>query len=500
MDYVAGNPPWVNWESLPPEYRDALKPIWEQYGLFTLSGSAGRLGGGKKDISMLFVYGASDNYLRDLGRLGFVITQSVFKTKGAGDGFRQFGFERDKKRVVLRPLLVHDLSQIQVFEGATNRTAVFVCEKRYGDFSYPVPYFTWTGPSRIAQDAPLREVLTITSRQEMGALPVDKGKPSSQWLTAPRSALGGMQKVIGKSFYQAYAGCCTWLNGVYFLRVVKDLPGGKLLVENLSDIGKIEVRRVEAAIEKDLVYPLLRGRDVSRWRAHPSAFILLTQDSQTRTGISDHKMKRDYPKTYDYLKLFESDLRKRSGYRQYFKPTDPFWSIYNVGPYSMAPWKVYWTRVARTINAAVAGVSGSEKTILSVETATFVPFDGPAEAHYFAALLNSSPCRIVIDSYSSKSTGSFGSPHVLTNVAIPEFRNGRDDCMRLSQFSEQCHNATRIGDMSQVAAVEAEIDSLAAKLWGLTDDELKAIQGALAETSKSKRAKNESADSADDLD
>ena len=41
VDYVAGNPPWVNWESLPDGYRDTLKPIWQRYGLFTLSGSAG---------------------------------------------------------------------------------------------------------------------------------------------------------------------------------------------------------------------------------------------------------------------------------------------------------------------------------------------------------------------------------------------------------------------------------------------------------------------------
>src|SRR5208337_3189998 len=68
VDYVAGNPPWVNWESLPTEYRDSLKPLWQGYGLFTLSGSAGRLGGGKKDLSMLFVYGSVDNYLFDSGR------------------------------------------------------------------------------------------------------------------------------------------------------------------------------------------------------------------------------------------------------------------------------------------------------------------------------------------------------------------------------------------------------------------------------------------------
>ena len=90
VNYIARNPPWVNWESLPADYRDSMKPIWEKYGLFSLSGSAGRLGGGKKDLSMLFVYSCLDNYLGEGGKLGFVITQTVFKTKGAGDGFRNF--------------------------------------------------------------------------------------------------------------------------------------------------------------------------------------------------------------------------------------------------------------------------------------------------------------------------------------------------------------------------------------------------------------------------
>ncbi|MGH9772888.1 MAG: N-6 DNA methylase, partial [Candidatus Acidiferrales bacterium] len=119
VDYVAGNPPWVNWESLPAEYRDSMKPLWQSYGLFSLSGSAGRLGGGKKDLSMLFVYTSVDQYLQDGGRLGFVITQTVFKTTGAGDGFRRFRFEREKEQIVLKPRVVHDLSAIQVFEGAT---------------------------------------------------------------------------------------------------------------------------------------------------------------------------------------------------------------------------------------------------------------------------------------------------------------------------------------------------------------------------------------------
>jgi hypothetical protein len=126
MDYVAGNPPWVNWESLPEDYRDGMKPLWQHYGLFSLSGSAGRLGGGKKDLAMLFVYTAVDHYLKGNARLGFVITQTIFKTKGAGDGFRQFSFSSSGKIVFLKPLVVHDLSSIQVFEGRNESNICFL--------------------------------------------------------------------------------------------------------------------------------------------------------------------------------------------------------------------------------------------------------------------------------------------------------------------------------------------------------------------------------------
>ena len=70
---------------------------------------------------MLFVYAESTTIFDLAGKLGFVITQTVFKTIGAGDGFRQFRFSHNSDITVLRPCIVHDLSNMQVFERATNR-------------------------------------------------------------------------------------------------------------------------------------------------------------------------------------------------------------------------------------------------------------------------------------------------------------------------------------------------------------------------------------------
>ncbi|MGD1104234.1 MAG: N-6 DNA methylase [Terriglobia bacterium] len=485
VDYVAGNPPWVNWESLPAEYRDSLKPLWQEYGLFTLSGSAGRLGGGKKDLSMLFVYGGVDNYLADSGRLGFVITQSVFKTRGAGDGFRQLRFLRDKKKVVLKPIAVHDLSDMQVFEGATNRTAVFVCEKQRKDFSYPIPYVVWSGPSRIEQDDSLAVVLTHCNLKKLAAVPIDHTKESSPWLTLPGRALKGVQKATGQSAYKAYAGCCTWLNGAFWIEIIKKLPDGNLLIENLNAVGKIKLPRVETAVESALVYPLLRGRDVIRWRAEPSTNIVLTQDPDTRAGISEKQMKQKYERTYQYLKKFEDQLRKRSGYRQYFDSSDPFYSIYNVGPYTMKKWKVMWPEVGNTVRAGVCGPRrvDSEKPALPDHTIIAVSCEWGEEAHYVCAMLNSSPAQSAASGY----IVLHPSPHIMEHIGIESFDPKNPTHRRLADLSKACHAATIKGDMEQIESLEAEIDKAAAKLWDITDNELKAIQEALAESGRGKR-------------
>lgn len=491
-DYIAGNPPWVNWENLPNDYRDKMKPLWNEYGLFTLKGHAARLGGGKKDLAIIFTYSAVDNYLNDGGRLGFVITQSIFKTQGAGDGFRQLHFKRNGKTVYLKPLDVKDLSAIQVFEGATNRTAVFVCEKGQESFSYPVPYTTWRGPARIGQDVSLDEARALVSQTWMRAAPVTPSKSTSPWLTAPQEALPGIQKVIGQSDYKAYEGVNTGgLNGVYWIRVLEERPNGDLLIENLHDVGKIKVEHVETVIEPDLVYPLLRGRDVQRWHAEPSAHIILAQDPETRAGIPEDEMKRHWPKTFAYLKQFEGDpenpqrgtLRGRSGYKKYYKSSDPFYSMYNVGPYTMDPIKVYWRQFLPQIRMClclpVTDPVLGDRVPLTQHVVTICPLESTEAAFFFSACGNSSPATLL--HYVSSTGKSFGQPSILNRIRIPTFSEKDDTHSQLSKLSRECHEAAEQNATNRIAKLEAEIDDTVAHLWGITDSELRAIQDALME-------------------
>lgn len=480
VDYVAGNPPWINWESLPGDYRKAQQRVWKGYGLFTLSGGAGRLGGGKKDLSMLFTYRSADRYLGFGGRLGFVITQSVFKTKGAGDGFRGLKFYSGGQYAYLTPVVVHDLSAMQVFEGATNRTAVFVAEKTDAAFEYPVPYVEWRGPGRIPQDDSLVQVLSATERREIVAAPVESKTPNSPWLTGSETALAAARKAIGRSGFKAHAGVYTGgLNGCYWLRVLETLPDGTLLIENLHDVGKIKVEHVETVIEPDLVYPLVRGRDVDRWAAVPSAHIILAQDPATRKGIPVSQMKRRHlSRTLAYLSRFEEQLRRRSSSSvRRLMEEGPFYSMFAVGPYTMSEWKVMWPEVGTTVRAGVCGPTSVEqvKPVLADHTVVTVSCEGEQQAFFVCALANASPAQLVVSGY----IVLHASPHVLEHLAIPAFDPSDPLHQRLSDLSRQCHEAAKIDAAETLKVLEQQVDEAAAELWGLTAAELKAIQDAL---------------------
>ena len=94
--------------------------------------------------------------------------------------------------------------------------------------------------------------------------------------------MSGIQKVIGKSDYERLRRPVntTWIKwSCYWIRILAHLPNGELLIENLHDVGKKKVERVQASIEPDLVYPLLRGRDVQRWQdRNRQLYIILSQD------------------------------------------------------------------------------------------------------------------------------------------------------------------------------------------------------------------------------
>ncbi len=402
FDFVVGNPPWIAWDNLPDEDRQATKPLWERYGLFSLSGNEARHGGGKKDLSMLMLYAAADRYLKPGGRLGMVITQTLFQTKGAGDGFRRFRLGHDGPP--LRVLRVDDMVALRPFGDASNWTSTIVLEKGAAT-EYPVPYFKWEegrgergerrgngendecGMMNDESAASIHHSSFIIHHSCL-ARPIDPAKPTSPWLisaadnsrgptargfspfplgegtceTGPHpnplpKGEGTTSQAVLPADYVAHLGANSGgANGVYWVEVLEE-SGSGVLIRNLAARGKHPIEIVEHVIEPDLLYPLLRWGDVGRYSATPAAHLLLTQDPATRSGIDESVMRTKYPRTLAYLERFHELLARRAAYRRY-QQGGPFYAMYNVGPYTVAPIKVVWRRMDRRINAVVVESCG----------------------------------------------------------------------------------------------------------------------------------------------
>jgi hypothetical protein len=286
--------------------------------------------------------------------------------------------------------------------------------------------------------------------------------------------------VLGKSDYKAHEGVNTGgANAVYWVDIYKR-PDGLVVVRNITEGARVRVNEVTEPIEPDLLYPLLRGRDVQRWKAEPSAYIIVPRlHNNPNQVIPANQMQRQYPHTYGYLKRFEDVLLRRADamVRSALERGEPFYFYGAVGTYTFAPWKVVWREQASTMTASVVGLKDG-KPVVPDHKLMLVGCASEDEAHFVCACLNSSIGQMVAVSYAVEIQMD---PHILEHIRIPRFDRKNPVHLRLSELSKQAHEAAKVGDERRLREIEAEIDRQAAKLWGLSDDELREIQQSLRE-------------------
>ncbi|MEJ2325216.1 MAG: hypothetical protein P8Y77_10660 [Nitrospirota bacterium] len=466
FDFVVGNPPWIRWGYLSKEYRDATLPLWQNYGLFSLKGHAARLGGGEKDFSMLFTYTAIDYYLKKNGKLGFLITQEVYKSKGAGEGFRRFQLG-DKEH--FKVLKAHDLVTVQPFEKAANKTAMIVVKKD-SVTNYPVPYTVWKrkkGVGRIPTDSGLKDALALLQKQKLLAQPI--GSPTGSWQTVSEKQTG-LKALVGENAYKARLGARAEPYGVFWLRIKQVLSDGNLIVSNLAKRGKRVIPQVEETIEPDLIYPFVTGADIERWGTAPAQYVLLSQDPKKREPYPVSDLKKNLPRTYGYLLKFKDILLSRGSktVREFAERT-AFYAMYGIGDYTVARYKVVWKRMATDIIAAVISQNKTPygyKMVIPSDTTAIFSLDNEKEAHYLCAIINSNPVREFVKSYSSAGRG-FGAPSVMNHIGIPKFDEKNRLHQNLAELSKSLHNLKSRNNDPEIEKLEEEVDNAVIKLFGI---------------------------------
>ena len=456
FDLALGNPPWIAWDKLPREYRAQTSSRWRDYGLFTLSGREAQFGGAKKELAGLIATICVAERLDDAGVAAFILPRNLFQSSRAGEGFRRFGADAPWRFAALE---FDDFSTLNLFPRVASKpTALFL--RARATTRYPIVARQWRPKTEsVPSDAPaelVRAARAFGATFDVGtAAPASSRPGSALALRFPRVPSAAttpaddasrrrideiveelferMEKTPETPRYRAQlganaAGACGvfWFQGTPESRLEADE------FRNLGASGRRKVPSVATRLEKELLYPLVRWRDLDEFRVAPTTVLMLVpQDARRRRGFDLETMRSTYPLTLAYLERFEDVLRARAACKRFCR-TAPYWSLFNVDESTFAPYKVAWRRMDSQLRAAVVAPTSDGRPVLVQETLAFVPVASAVEANYLAAALNSTPARHRASERFEPGSQSFGSPGVLDAIPIPRFDPDSPLCLELA--------------------------------------------------------------------
>lgn len=139
-----------------------------------------------------------------------------------------------------------------------------------------------------------------------------------------------------------------------------------------------------AELEPGIVFPLLKSSDVAKGRARPDRFMIVTQRGigEDTSGIA-----KLAPLTWQYLLDHSAQLDARGSVIYRGKPR---FSVFGVGAYTYAPWKVAISGFYKALNFMKVGPLGDKPVVLD-DTIYFLPCQSEEEADLIMSLVQSKP-------------------------------------------------------------------------------------------------------------
>lgn len=145
------------------------------------------------------------------------------------------------------------------------------------------------------------------------------------------------------------------------------------------------------SLETTYLYPMLKSSDVAKGVNEPRRWLLVTQET---VGQDTSQIRTIAPQTWNYLASHGEYLDRRASsiYRK-----RPRFSVFGVGEYSFAPWKVAISGFYKELQFRLIGPYEGRPVVLD-DTSYFLPFETEESAGLAAELLNSPAARRFLSS------------------------------------------------------------------------------------------------------
>jgi hypothetical protein len=427
-NYIVGNPPWINWENLTEMEKRGLNKISEQWIKYNPPYLNKTLGYVKQDLSGIFFLHVGENYLKNGGKISFLLSKALINGKANSNFRKQLFKEKNQKnsKKNLGIVQIEDLTEIQPFESVKTSTIILHAQK--GNLTnLEIPYKIWKAYLKEKTIEYFFQVQEKVVMKNTTAKFIELDSYSN--LIIPQSLenltlRGSITK--GKKTYSAKEGANTeGLNSAYWITNIREFKNKLIIFNNYNHRQKNKiVLKNEVPIERDLVFPLVRSGNLKRWTYDINTYIIFTAKYLGNEIRDETQFKKLYPFAHKYFTLIEQELRIRKSYLGKSKNL-PFYIMYG-HPDMITGYKVCWNRISSSIDAVVLEdyndpLIGDKKPVPQ-ETVVYINTgDNLQEAHFLCAILNSQLFNESISNIKITGSKSFGTPDILNYVNIPTF-------------------------------------------------------------------------------
>lgn len=460
FDFVVGNPPWIAWKSMSKSYREGTLAIWQSYGIFEKNAYDKKTT--HDDFGMAVTYVAIDQYLKKDGVMVFLLPASFLKSTKGGEGFRKLEIIRNGQNIPFAIECVHDFSGVRLFTIPTVAIKFIKGIK----MTYPMNkycIYTQSGrKSKIDSHSSWSHVNQIVTSTVYMAQPVDKNDIQSSWLTLPNMSFAN--NVLDRTKPRVYRGRKgiepAGAKGVYILKKPKKDREGYIRIENdISRQRRHDIKDKGAhkgTIEDTYVFPMLGGRNISKWRVKSNEFIIVPHSTLHKYGIPEKELAKEAPETFLWLSYYHDELletRIQNG--KFFNvKLHPFYRLDNVGDYTYSPFKVLWKEQSGSMSAVVVStylksIPDADETLFSNDKVIVVDSKvlmldvyNELEAYYVCGIINSPNVIEIVDGYAISTNRGVD---VLKYIAIPKFDKQNKCHINISHLSKAIHDSAKNG-------------------------------------------------------
>ena len=417
FDVVIGNPPYISHDKIPKQLKAQIKDHYQSYQPFA-------------DVYCYFIEKALE-LQNKRGILSFITSNSYLRAE-YGAPIRNLLLS---KNTLLRILNIEDS---QVFESAIVNVAIIVSRK----------------PTNSTNDF----CIVVNS-------------PFSG------NSFADFVKINGFNYSQAYFNSKSWnLAEPKLVELQKKLESsGKTLEELQTKIrlgiatGGNEAFLVDEeqkwkfckknSINAEIIKPVLRGRDISRYSYTLSGqYILLSKN-----GVN---VERDYPDIYDHLESFGDRFKNRGAQGQHWTNLRAC-SFYD----DFKKEKIVWIELSDLGRFALCN-----EEIYLLNSAYFLLPPSDINAKFLLGILNSTTIRFYLNLVAE--TSGMGTSRWINNY-VKEFPIpivAYEQQTEITAHVDQILAAKRADSDADTSDLENEIDKLVYELYNLTEDEIAIVE------------------------